>query len=144
MTVKFRRDQPQLTAEDLEIVNRIKMMAEEMHESIDMAPVSPARETAKGKLQACVMWAVKAIWEHRYERAVHSNRGMSLNKAVFEFAQAAAFDRLKMVLNRIARALFMRPAASLSVISWAWASSCLKVMPGLRNCLALGRDLSFS
>lgn len=65
MTVKFRRDQPQLTAEDLEIVNRIKMMAEEMHESIDMAPVSPARETAKVKLQECVMWAVKAIGEHR-------------------------------------------------------------------------------
>ena len=30
MTVKFRRNQSQLTADDLEIVNRIKMMAEEM------------------------------------------------------------------------------------------------------------------
>ena len=57
MTVKFRRNQSQLTADDLEIVNRIKMMAEEMHESIDMAPVSPARETAKVKWQECVMWA---------------------------------------------------------------------------------------
>ncbi len=65
MSVKFRRDHPQLSAEEMELVNRVKLLAEELHESIDMAPVSPARENAKVKLQECVMWTIKSIWEHR-------------------------------------------------------------------------------
>jgi hypothetical protein len=65
MSVKFRKDQPQLSPEEKELVDRVKQLAEEMHESIDMAPVSPARENAQVKLQECVMWAIKAIWEHR-------------------------------------------------------------------------------
>jgi hypothetical protein len=65
MSVKFRKDHPQLSMEEKELVDRIKLLAEEMHDSIDMAPVSPARENAQVKLQECVMWAIKAIWEHR-------------------------------------------------------------------------------
>jgi hypothetical protein len=65
MSVKFRKDQPQLTPVEKELVDRIKTLAEEMHDSIDMAPVSPARANAQVKLQECVMWAVKSVWEHR-------------------------------------------------------------------------------
>ena len=43
MSVKFRRDQPQLSDEERELVDRIKRLAEELHDSIDMAPPSPAR-----------------------------------------------------------------------------------------------------
>jgi hypothetical protein len=65
MSIKFRKDQPQLNADEKELVERIRQLAEEMHDSIDMAPTSPARENAKVKLQECVMWAIKSIWEHR-------------------------------------------------------------------------------
>src|SRR5204863_2551813 len=78
------------------------------------------------------------------DAGVHSNRGMSLSGVVFEFCQAAVFDRLKMVLKRIARASLSRCAASLSLIAVACASSCSKEIPDLRNCLALSIDLSFS
>ena len=39
---------------------------------------------------------------------------MSLSGAVFEYDQAADFDRLKIVLNNISLASFTRSAASLS------------------------------
>ena len=65
-------------------------------------------------------------------------------RVVFEYVQAADFDRLKMVLKSLARASFRRCAASLSLIARASASSCWKVIPGLRNCSAKCSDLNFS
>ena len=46
MSVKFRLDTPQLTAEDKELMDRILKLAEELYDSIDMAPASQAREQA--------------------------------------------------------------------------------------------------
>jgi hypothetical protein len=65
MSNKFRRDHRQLSPDEIELVGRISQLAEELRDSIDMAPVSPAREHAQLKLQECVMWALKAIEEHR-------------------------------------------------------------------------------
>jgi hypothetical protein len=65
MSVNFRRDQPQLDPQELELLERIRELAEELHDSIDMAPVSPSREHAQLKLEECVMWAIKAVGEHR-------------------------------------------------------------------------------
>ena len=65
MSLKFRRDPPKLSPEESELADRVAQLAEEMHDSIDMAPPSHAREHALVKLQECVMWALKAIGEHR-------------------------------------------------------------------------------
>ena len=65
MSVKFRREPPHLSADESEIVDRVIKLAEDLYESIDMAPPSHAREHAVVKLQECVMWAIKAIGEHR-------------------------------------------------------------------------------
>jgi hypothetical protein len=65
MTVNFRREQPQLEAQELELLERIRQLAEELHDSVDMAPASPAREQAQLKLEECVMWATKAVGEGR-------------------------------------------------------------------------------
>ena len=90
----------------------------------------------RSKFTGCLPHSLPACstFQSRYE----SERGG------FEYVQAAVFDRLKMVLKRIVRASFRRCAASLSLIAVACASSCWKVIPGLRNCSALCSDLSFS
>ncbi len=61
----FRRDPWDLTAQEKELVDRIHKIAEDLYESIDMAPPSVSREHAVRKLQECVMWAVKAVGTHR-------------------------------------------------------------------------------
>jgi len=65
MPLRFRRDSSQFRPEERELADRIIKVAEELYESIDMAPPSPAREHAVVRLQECVMWAIKAIGEHR-------------------------------------------------------------------------------
>ena len=65
MSLKFRREPPQLSQEEAELADRVAQLAEEMHDSIDMAQPSHAREHALAKLQECVMWALKAIGDHR-------------------------------------------------------------------------------
>ena len=65
MSVKFRLDTPQLTAEDKELMDRILKLAEELYDSIDMAPASQAREQAVLRLQESVMWAAKSIGDRR-------------------------------------------------------------------------------
>jgi hypothetical protein len=65
MAVKFRREPLQLSSNESEIVDRVIKLAEELYDSIDMAPPSAAREHAVVRLQECVMWAIKAIGEHR-------------------------------------------------------------------------------
>ena len=65
MSSKFRRDVSQLNAEDKELIDRVMRIAEELYESIDMAPPSNARDQAVLKLQECVMWSVKAVSDHR-------------------------------------------------------------------------------
>ena len=67
----------------------------------------------------------RSTFQLRYER---------LSEVILSFVQAAVFDRLKMVLKRIVRASLRRFAASLSLRARACASSCRKVIPGLRNC----------
>ena len=65
MSLKFRREPLQLSPEETELADRVAQLAQEMHDSIDMAPPSHAREHALDRLQECVMWAIKAIGEHR-------------------------------------------------------------------------------
>lgn len=65
MSAKFHREQPQLSAEDEEVLDRIMKVAEELYTSIDMAPPSRARDQAVLKLEECVMWSGKAIGDHR-------------------------------------------------------------------------------
>jgi hypothetical protein len=65
MSLKFRREPPQFNPDEIELADRIKKIAEELYESIDMTPPSQAREHAMVRLHECVMWALKAIGEHR-------------------------------------------------------------------------------
>jgi hypothetical protein len=61
MSPVFRKEQRRLNAEEREMVNHVKQMAEDLHDVIDMMPASRSRDIARVKLEECVMWTVKAI-----------------------------------------------------------------------------------
>ncbi len=61
MPTRFRKEQRHLTTEERVVVNRVKQLAEDLHDIIDMMPPSRARDIARVKLEECVMWTVKAI-----------------------------------------------------------------------------------
>lgn len=61
MTTVFRKEQRRLNAEEREMVNHIKQLAEDLHDVVDMLPASRARDMARIKLEECVMWTVKAV-----------------------------------------------------------------------------------
>jgi hypothetical protein len=61
MSPVFRKEQRHLTAEERQQVNSIKQLAEDLHDVIDMLPVSRARDIAQVRLKECVMWSVQAV-----------------------------------------------------------------------------------
>lgn len=65
MSLKFRKELPELGAEEQALLERLLQLAEELHDTIDMAPPSRARDNAFDRLQECVNWSLKAIADHR-------------------------------------------------------------------------------
>jgi hypothetical protein len=61
MTQVFRKEQRHLTADERHQVNAIKELAQDLHDVIDMLPVSRARDIAQVKLKECVMWSVQTV-----------------------------------------------------------------------------------
>lgn len=65
MSLKFRRELPQLSAEQQALAERLLQLAEEFHDTVDMTPPSRARDNAFDRLEECVNWGLKAIADHR-------------------------------------------------------------------------------
>jgi hypothetical protein len=61
MSPVFRKEQRRLNAEERQMVNHVKQLAEDLHDVVDMLPASRARDMARVKLEECVMWTVKAV-----------------------------------------------------------------------------------
>ncbi len=61
MATVFHKDQRLLTDEERELGNQIKTVAQDLHDLLDMVPMSRDRDAAMMRLQECVMWALKAI-----------------------------------------------------------------------------------
>ncbi len=61
MGTVFHKDQRVLSNEERDLANQIKVVAQDLHDLLDMVPLSRDREAAMMRLQECVMWALKAI-----------------------------------------------------------------------------------
>jgi hypothetical protein len=61
MATVFHKEQRALTDEERDLGNQIKAVAQDLHDLLDMVPMSRDRDAAMMRLQESVMWALKAI-----------------------------------------------------------------------------------
>jgi hypothetical protein len=61
----FRKEQRSLTPQEQELVDQLRTVAQDLHDTIDILSPGRERDAAMMRLEEAVMWAEKAILEAR-------------------------------------------------------------------------------